>query len=209
MTYSKEQKKEFISHIRRILVIDPDATIRGIRDSLMRRKKPLKLDKNYIGDLINKIRKERAKRLDHYTINKVLARFQDEVEELKKRLWVIITNPESSERDKISAIKELRTSSKDLFDKMFDAGVFKRKLGELELKDQLNDKERDLIKKAIALDYENDPKPKPETEAKPEPATEPRPTPESKPEPKQEQRQDDSTADRRRKHSTTTGGGDN
>ena len=147
MTYSKEQKKEFISHIRRILVIDPDATIRGIRDSLMRRKKPLKLDKNYIGDLINKIRKERAKRLDHYTINKVLVRFQDEVEELKKRLWVIITNPESSEKDKIAAIRELRNSSKDLFDKMFDAGIFKKQLGEvtnlIELVRQANKSKKD------------------------------------------------------------------
>ena len=154
MKYSKEQQQEFISQIRRILVIKPESTIRGIRDTLAGQKKPLSLDKDYINGLVNKIRKERAQRLDHYTINKVLAEFQDEVGELKKRLWIIITNPESSEKDKIAAIRELRTSSKDLFDKMFDAGLFSKKLGELTLESKLTEEEQKLLSRAIKLDYE-------------------------------------------------------
>ena len=74
--------------------------------------------------------KERAERLDRYTINIVLARFQDEADELKKGLWLIINNPKSTDQSKISAIRELRNTSKDLLDKMFDAGIFRRKLGE-------------------------------------------------------------------------------
>lgn len=129
--YSEEKQQEHISQIRRILVIKPNSTILSIRDDLMKREKPLKLDKDYINKLVNKIRKERANRLDRYTVNKVLAKFQDEVEELKRRLWVIIINNETSEKDKIAAIREVRNSSKDLFDKMFDAGVFKKQLGEV------------------------------------------------------------------------------
>ena len=98
MTYSKEQQQEHISQIRRILVIKPDSTILGIKETLAKQRTPLNLDKDYINRLVNKIRKERAKRLDYYTVNKVLAEFQDEVDELKKRLWLIITNPESSEK---------------------------------------------------------------------------------------------------------------
>ena len=148
MIISKEKQSEHISQIRRILVIKPDASVREVKEALATQRKPLKLDKDYINKLVNKIRKERAKRLDYYTVNKVLAEFQDEVEELKKRLWLIITSVESSERDKVAAIRELRTSSKDLFDKMFDAGVFSRKLGELEVK-TLSDKDTALIKKSI------------------------------------------------------------
>ena len=155
--YSKEKQQEHISQIRRVLVIKPDSTILEVRAILIDQKIPLKLDKDYINRLVNKIRKERAKRLDHYTINKILVDFQDEVAELKRRLWVIITSPGNLERDKIAAIRELRTSSKDLFDKMFDAGIFKRKLGELEIGKKLTPEEEDLIKKAINLDYGDKP----------------------------------------------------
>ena len=135
-------------------MIKPDSTILEVKSMLAsRRKHPLNLDKDYINRLVNVIRKERAERLDKYTVNKVLVEFEDEVRELKKNLWVIINGMETSYRDKVSAIRELRNSSKDLFDKMFDAGVFKRKLGELKLGDTLTEKERDLIKKAIELDY--------------------------------------------------------
>ena len=147
--YSKEKQQEHISQIRRILVMKPDITVLGTKELLSRQKKPLDLDKDYINKLINKIRKERAKRLDYYTVNKILAEFQDEVEELKKRLWIIINGSEVSHRDKVSAIKELRNSSKELFDKMFDAGVFARKLGELDLKKELSEEDKESIKKAI------------------------------------------------------------
>lgn len=153
MIISKEKEQEYIGQIRRILVIRPNSSIREVKDALEKQKKPLKLDKNYVNKLINKIRKERAKRLDNYTVNVVLAKFQDEVEELKRRLWIIITKPEVSEKDKVAAIRELRTSSKDLFDKMFDAGVFSRKLGELEIGSKLSQKEKELLNKAVELDY--------------------------------------------------------
>jgi hypothetical protein len=170
MRYSKEQQKEHISQIRRILVIKPDSSILSIQEDLKIQRNPLSLNKDYINKLVNRIRKERAKRLDYYTVNTVLANFQDEVEELKKRLWIIITDIESSQRDKIAAIRELRTSSKDLFDKMFDAGIFSRKLGELEIGKTLTDEEQELIKKAIELDYGKKSEPKPEPEPEPKPA---------------------------------------
>jgi len=129
--YSDETQQEHISRIRRLLVIKPDSTILGIKEALGASAKPLSLDKDYINKLVNMIRKERSERLDKYTVNKVLARFQDEVEELKRRLWLIITGLDATEKDKIAAIKEIRNSSKDLFDKMFDAGVFKKQLGEV------------------------------------------------------------------------------
>lgn len=164
--YSKERQQEHISQIRRILVVKTDSSILDIKESLAKQRIPLELDKDYINKLVNKIRKERSKKLDHHTINKVLAEFQDEVEELKKRLWIIVVDPDSTEKDKIAAIRELRTSSKDLFDKMFDAGVFKRKMGEIESGKKLTPEEENLIKKAIELDYgKPKPEPKPDSTA--------------------------------------------
>jgi len=145
MIYTKERQQEHISQIRRILVIQPESSIANIKDALAKQRNPLSLDKDYINKLVRVIREERSKRLDNYTINVVLAKFQDEIDELKKRLWLIITNSESSEKDKISAIRELRASSKDLFDKMFDAGIFNRKLGKF----TLGISEQDEILKAL------------------------------------------------------------
>jgi len=130
MKISKETQKEHISRIRRVLVLKSDATILEIRELLQKGRNPLKLDKDYINKLISKIRKERSQRLDRYTVNKVLVEFEDEVKELKRRLWAIASNAEE-DSDRIRAIKEIRNSSKDLFDKMFDAGVFKKQLGEV------------------------------------------------------------------------------
>ena len=48
---------------------------------------------------------------------------------------------------------------------MFDAGVFKRKLGELEVGKKLTPEEEDILKKAIELDY-GKPTPKPGAEDK-------------------------------------------
>ncbi|MDD5689912.1 MAG: hypothetical protein PHQ76_06555, partial [Caldisericia bacterium] len=147
--YSKERQQEHINQIRRVLVIKPDSSILEIKDALEKQRVPLKLDKNYINRLVNKIRKERAKRFDYYTVNKVLAGFQDEIEELKKRLWIIITDQTTTATEKTMAIRELRNSDKDLFDKMFDAGIFERKLGEMEIKGELKDEDKELINKAI------------------------------------------------------------
>ncbi len=158
--YSKEKQQEHTSQIRRILVMRPDATILGVQDLLQKQRKPLKLDKDYINRLINKLRKERAKRLDHYTVNKVLAEFQDEIKELKKRLWAILNNAGSTPKEKIMAVKELRSSSVDLFDKMFDAGIFEKKLGEVRLglfdyTKQDENRTNDSDKKVAENDEEN------------------------------------------------------
>lgn len=128
--YSKNRQGEHIALIRRILIVRPDSTIFGVKDLLAKREPPVNLDKDYIAKLLNKIRKEKAYRIEHYTVNKILVDFDDEVKELKRRLWSIVADPGTEDADKIRAIKEIRNSSANLFDKMFDAGVFKKQLGE-------------------------------------------------------------------------------
>lgn len=148
--YSREKILEHTALIRSILVQRTDTTILEIKSILAGAKNPLNLDKDYINKLVNKIRKERANRMDYRTLNVTLAKFEDEAEALKERLWEIIRSATSKPGEKIYAIAELRKTSTELFDKMFDAGVFERKLGKLKTEDsKLTEEQEDLIKQAI------------------------------------------------------------
>lgn len=129
MKLLKEKIEEIKKQIRRCLVEDSRASSQEIADELG-------YDRKFIWKLKKKIHEERAKRLDHYTVNKVLAEFQDEDYELSKILWDIINDLEIPIKEKISAIRELRNGNKELFDKMGDAGVFERKLGEIGIEDK-------------------------------------------------------------------------
>ena len=129
MAYSKEKIEEVKKQIRRCLVEDSRASSQKIADKLG-------YDRKFIWRLKKKIHEERAKRFDHYTVNTVLAEYQDEDYELGKMLWDIINDSETSIKEKILAIRELRNGNKELFDKIADAGVFERKLGEIGIEDK-------------------------------------------------------------------------
>lgn len=149
MRYNKERQKEHLARVKRILVINSNISVARIMEELKKSKNPLILDKDYALKLVNKIRKERTKRFERYTVDKVLVGFQDEVEELKKNLWNIINGRETEPNEKTSAIRELRNSSKDLFDKFFDSGIFERDLGKLKMKKEISDEDKKLLNQAI------------------------------------------------------------
>lgn len=130
--YSKEMEKEFIARIRSLIVQDPKMTILKVQEILEKHPtKSLHLDRNYIAKLLKKIRNDRANRMNYETVHTILGKFEDEINELKIRLWSILTDPKAKAREKVSAIKELRDGSDTLIGRMFDAGIFERKLGSL------------------------------------------------------------------------------
>lgn len=153
MAYSKEEREEFKEIVRRIKVMNPKMGVGKIREVLLKRKPPLSLSVKFLNSLVKEIAKENAERYRNTTIEIVLGKYQDEIEELKNRLWAIINNKLTTNSEKIAAIRELRNSSSDLFEKMFDAGVFERELGKIKI-DNLTDEEKELIEKAIKLDYD-------------------------------------------------------
>lgn len=151
-----DKEAEYIERIRAIIVRKPDISIRQIKKVLAEnRQEPLNIDKEYLARLVGKIRRDRAQRLNHYTVNVVLGEFEQEVKELKKSLWAIIGNPLGDDKVKVAAIKELRNSSVALFDKMFDAGLFDRNLGKLETEQSLSPEIEAMIQKAITHGYGN------------------------------------------------------
>jgi hypothetical protein len=62
-----------------------------------------------------------------------LASFEDKMTESEKKLWEIANDPSARRQDRISALREIRNNNKELFEMFFNAGVFDRKLGELEI----------------------------------------------------------------------------
>ena len=154
MQISKEQRSEFKELIRRLKVMNPRISVLKVQDALKKRNPPIHLSRVYVNDLLKEIAKENAERYKNVTIDLVLSSFQDEVEELKGRLWEIINDRNSNYSEKINAIRELRNSSRDVFEKMFDAGVFDRNIGKIMI-NNLSEEEKDLIAQAIKMDYGN------------------------------------------------------
>ncbi len=146
MTFSEERKKEIEKQVRRCLVEDKKASSREIA------KKLDFTDHKYICKVINKIRKERAERFNHYTIDKVLSEYQDNSYERKREL-LEIKNTAKNPRVKINAIRELRNEDTVMFNMIADAGVFERKLGELSVKDKTAIKNLDNLPKDVQRKY--------------------------------------------------------
>jgi len=165
MRYSKEQEKYFISQIRKILVMVSDASSREISEILAEQKKrPLKLSRKYVDKLKKKILEERTMRYNYYLVNSVLAAFEDKIREIDGRLWNLLNDPDTTPGEKVMVLREIRKNDESLMDKMFDAGVFSRKIGELEIGSKLSKEEQDLIKRVIKMDYGEKSKPEPNSE---------------------------------------------
>lgn len=155
--YTKEQMDNHLAQVRRLLVINPDLSCREIREHLMSRKdNPIKLTPDYIRKMKNEVIDSRNKRYDSYTVDNVLAKFQDELEEMKKILWSIIMNQLSTPAERVRALRELRNNSDNFFERMFNAGIFEKKLGIMDINEQKTlkdieslpqDEQREIFKK--------------------------------------------------------------
>lgn len=124
---SKEQQDFHRSQIKKLMVIRHDMSLREMQTTLD--KNNLHLDLDYINRIRNKISSERARRADRFTLNSALASFQDLMSEVVATGWSIALDPSASKLARVAALETIRKSGNDAFDKMFDAGVFDRKLG--------------------------------------------------------------------------------
>lgn len=130
-SYGEEKTKEFLSRVRQVIVSKPDATLVQIKQVLA--DNGMNLDIKYIMKLVHKIRRERYTRYDNVTVKNVLAEFED---------FINATSVELLKIAKTSKVDMARIIAHDtrvkhyslLLDKLFDAGVFERKLGTIDAK---------------------------------------------------------------------------
>jgi hypothetical protein len=109
----------------------PNASSRDIAEILGKQKNPIILHWTYIVKLKNNIMRERAERYNYFLVNQRIASFEDKIREIDARLWNILSDPEARPGEKVMALREIRKNDEALIQKMADAGVFERKLGEL------------------------------------------------------------------------------
>jgi hypothetical protein len=128
---SPKTKQYHKQRVRSVMVQQPMVTIVGIQKHLAADGLPL--DRGYIASLVRAIQTERIKRADTWMLNSALAAFQDAMGEIARVGWDIANDQMASGRDRAAGLKEAREAYNDMFQMLFDAGVFERKLGTLDM----------------------------------------------------------------------------
>jgi hypothetical protein len=127
---SAEQRQYYKSRIRSVIAQHPQITQVALRERL--KDDGLVLDRWYVASLLKDIQRERIKRLNTLTLNYALSAFQDTMMEISAVAWSIANDEFARKQDRVMALREIREAHKDMFEKLFDAGVFERKLGTLD-----------------------------------------------------------------------------
>lgn len=148
----KEQEREYIELIRRVLVYHPDAGVLTVQKLLekptLTRPQGLHLDWVYLSRLVEKIRKERIKRINRGTIKRV-SELQDHFNALISEVRTIVSNPQIDSKDKAELLIKLFGKNLELFQAEQDAGIFERNLGTFRIEAKLTEERKILIIQAF------------------------------------------------------------
>jgi hypothetical protein len=128
--HTQEHKQFYKSKIRSLIAVDHNISRRELQERLD--KQGLHLDLHYLCKLYDEIFFERTKRMDRRLLNETLSSFEDTMTEVVRVAWEIANDPYIRLRDPkatVMALKEIREVHNDVFEKLFDAGVFDRKRG--------------------------------------------------------------------------------
>ncbi len=139
--------ESYSAAIRLILVHNPSTPVTKIMDHLERNG--MKLSFKTVAKYVQEIKQERIERYFNAEIGEEIARFEDLSHALSQQLWAIVTDKGASNFERVAAVKAIVDTQKTLLDKKFDAGVFERKIGTLQINHELNEEETDMIRKAI------------------------------------------------------------
>jgi hypothetical protein len=127
---SAENKQYYKAKIRSILAFDQGISQRELRERL--ESQGITLDRGYLARLLDDIRVERTKRVETLTLNAALGGFADVMSEIVARAQAIADDPMSERGEVLAALREIRAAHNDVFQKLFDAGIFERKLGTID-----------------------------------------------------------------------------
>ena len=129
-TISKEKKQHLIARVRAVIAQDHQI---GLDDLAARldREYGIKIERHYLSGIVRKLYAERARRADRQALNYALAAFEDTMTQVVRVAWEIANDQFARKQDRVMALREIREASSAVFEKLFDAGVFERKLGTL------------------------------------------------------------------------------
>jgi hypothetical protein len=148
-----EKKQYLVARVRSVIAQDHQI---GLDDLAARLERDygIRIERHYLSGIVRKIYRERALRADRQTLNFALASFEDVMTQVVRVAWEIANDQFARKQDRVMALREIREAHSALFTKLFDAGVFERKLGTL---DQVirNIPLTDEKKQAIRATFEN------------------------------------------------------
>ena len=144
--WTKEEREQMKERVK-------SAMIRKPHISQYELAKVLGINKKTALRLKKEILRENTSRMSDQKVNEEVGKIEAEYDMLAFECWQIIKEVGTEVKDKLGAMRALIEAKKVLFNIKFDSGIFKRKLGELEIGKVLSQEEQDLLKKAINLDY--------------------------------------------------------
>lgn len=127
---STERKQFYKAKIRSLLAIDHSMSTRELQGQL--EQNGIHIDRHFLDKLRHVVEREKTLRADRRTLNYAIATVEDTLTETMRIAWSTALNPTAKTHDRLAAIREIRKSHVDMFNILFDAGIFNRKLGTLE-----------------------------------------------------------------------------
>lgn len=143
---SQEYEMTIRNHIRRLLIMDGAMT--NVEISKQLGGLGIHCGLAYVAKQRYKIIKSKEHNRLNYTLTTYLQHFIDTLSELDRKLWQIATDKSVPERTRVGAMKEIRENRSAIFDKLFEAGVFTKQLGNLNITSFM-----DFVKTANAGEY--------------------------------------------------------
>lgn len=128
---AKEYEQVVRGHIRRLLIMDGNMTNLELVKQLNQIGIPFAIE--YVSKLRRKVIQQKLSERKSWVLTQYLQHFADTMNEADRKLWQIATDKGSKDGDRIYALSQIRENRKAVFDKLFEAGIFEKELGNLKI----------------------------------------------------------------------------
>lgn len=135
MLFSKEQKEEYKEKISHLMSCYPRSSYKDMSIHLHKIYN-INLSTDYVSRVMNEIRAERVEVLKSETLEQEISEHDNLSKLLVEELWDIYNQTNTGNRSKISIIKTIHELLERSLDRKFNAGLYKKQLGNLNINDE-------------------------------------------------------------------------
>lgn len=146
--YTQEQEDGFLEHLKSILITEPMLSSTELQEKL-KEEFNIELGVVYINKLRNLHFKESVKDLDEETAKAAIVEYKRIIDYIVEQLKDVATDAEK-DSDKVAAWRTIIDAYKGAFNLKFDAGIFAKKLGDLNINDRRPEQTKQQIERVIA-----------------------------------------------------------
>jgi hypothetical protein len=129
--YQAEAREIHKASIRRLLAVNPQMSIKDLSANLAKNGINLGIGNHYLKKMRDKVQRELVERMNRTTVNQALSAYIEVLNETSQRMWMILSDPHATHKDKIAAARVINDAHDKVFDKMFASGLFTKDNGVL------------------------------------------------------------------------------